>query len=82
MFDDDELSFDGFDSDDLNANTDADNQPSSLDSSDVKYNSQSTEVSHPVSSSENFQTSGVTSRSQQQGMDITVIKARPKTNGK
>lgn len=74
-FDDDQLSFDGSDSDDLNANTDAHNQSSSLDSSDAKSNSQSNEVSHPVSSSEILQTSEITSPSQQQGINMTVIKA-------
>lgn len=70
---DDQSSFEGFDSDDVNPDIDADNRRSSSTSSLIP---QLNEVSRSASNSENLQTFEGSSSSQRQGIDITVLKAR------
>lgn len=70
---DDQSSFEGFDSDDVNPDIDADNSRSSSISSLIP---QFNEVSRSASNSENLQTFERSSSSQREGIDITVLKAR------
>lgn len=69
---DDQSSFEGFDSDDMNPDIDADNNRSSSTSS---LNPQFNEVSRSASNSKILQNFEGSSSSQRKGIDITVLKA-------
>ena len=70
---DDQSSFEGFDSDDVNPDINADNSRSSSTSSpNLRFN----EVSRFASNSETLRTFERSSSSQREGIDITVLKAR------
>ncbi len=71
---DDKISFDMFSFNNSNADTNADNHTSSSSSSNTNFNAQSIESSDSVSSSINLQIPEKMSSSQQENIDIPVLK--------